>query len=174
MIAAALLRAATISAALILTAGASLAQGSGNDRISAKLVAAELKAMGFNAEVGADDDGAPKVSTVVDEYKWVIFFYNCDLSGDIGERPCNSVQYFSGYTVDKPVPPHTLNKWNMDNRYARGYVYESKEGGNSARIELDALFAGTGGDPARTFRVHFDTMKRLTADFRAAIGYKKK
>ena len=173
MITAALLRAATMSAALILTAGASLAQGSGNDRISARLVAAELKAMGFNADVGADDDGAPKVSTIVDDFKWVIFFYNCDLGGDIAERPCNSLQYFSGYTVEKPTPPQILNKCNMDNRYGRGYVYESKEGGSSARIELDALFFGTGGDPVRTFRVHFDTMKRLTADFRKAIGYKK-
>jgi hypothetical protein len=162
-----------ISAALVLTASAALAQGAGNDRVNAKLVAAELKTMGLNAEIGTDDDGAPKVSTLVDDYKWVIFFYNCDQGGDIAERPCNSLQYFSGYTLEQPVALQTLNKWNTDNRYARGYVYVSKEGGNSARIELDALFFGTGGDPARTFRIHFDTMKRLAAEFRKAIGYKK-
>jgi hypothetical protein len=173
MVATALLRMATMSAALILTASAALAQGSGPDRISARMVAAELKTMGLNAEIGTDDDGAPKVSTMVDEFKWVIFFYNCDTGGDVAERPCNSLQYFSGYTLEKPLAPQTLNKWNTDNRYARGYVYATKEGGNSARIELDALFAGTSADPARMFRAHFDTMKVLTAEFRKAIGYKK-
>ena len=107
------------------------------------------------------------------DLKWVIFFYNCDLAGDLAERACNSLQFFSGYTLEKAVAPQAINKWNTDNRYARGYTYTSKEGSNSARIELDALFAGTGGDPARTFRAHFDTMKRLSAEFRKSIGYQK-
>jgi hypothetical protein len=172
MVGSALLRAAGLSVLLVLAADA-LAQGSISDRVNARLVAAELKAMGLGAEIGTDDDGGPKVSTMVDDFKWVIFFYNCEQGGDIAERACNSLQYFSGYTLDKPLAPQVLNKWNTDNRYARGYIYSSKEGSNSARLELDALFAGTGADPARTFRAHFETMKRLTADFRKAIGYRK-
>jgi hypothetical protein len=173
MVNSALLRAAGVSVALVLGTVATLAQGSAGDRINARLVVAELKAMGLGAEISADDAGAPKITTTVDEFKWQIYFYDCDQGGEIAERACNSLQYFSGYTLEKPLVPQVLNKWNTENRYGRGYRYASKEGSHSARIELDALFAGTGADPARTFRAHFETMKRLTADFRKSIGYRK-
>ena len=174
MVATALLRVATMSAALILTARRfARAGGSGNDRISARLVAAELKTMGHTTEIGTDDDGAPKVSTLVDDFKWVIFFYNCDTGGEVAERACNSLQFFSGYTLEKPLAPQGLNKWNTDNRYARGYIYTSKEGATAPASSSMRCSPGRAAIRSARSAAHFDTMKQLTAEFRKSIGYKK-
>ncbi len=41
-----------------------------------------------------------------------------------------------------------------------------RNGSHSARIEIDVRSAGTGADPARTFRVYFDIMKDKARQFR--------
>ena len=47
-----------------------------------------------------------------------------------------------------------------------------RNGSHSARIEIDVRSAGTGADPARTFRIYFDIMKDKAAEFRKTVGYR--
>jgi len=45
-----------------------------------------------------------------------------------------------------------------------------KDGRLSSRIEIDVLLRGTDADPAKTFRLYFDRMKKKVIDFRKAMA----
>lgn len=157
--------------AVILTASASISglQAAEDGGVSAELIANELRALGYPAKIDQDDSGDPRVNTTVEGYDWAVYFYNCG-SGALEQRSCRSFQFYSGYSTRKATPPQTINKWNTEIRYAKAYNYQQKDGPNS-RIEIDVQIAGTGADPAQTFRTYFDIMKRRAADFRKTIGF---
>ena len=142
----------------------------GSDRITAEIVARELRAMGLPAEVSAASDGDPRISTTVDNFKWAIFFYGCAKDGELAQRQCLSIQFFAGYSVTQPVSSLTMNKWNTENRYTRGYT-ASTDSGPAARISMDVMFGNTGADPAKNFRAYFNMMKYQTAQFRKLINF---
>jgi hypothetical protein len=154
------------AAVLPFTAGAALAQ---SDHINAAIIVKELKAMGYASNVDTDDSGDPRVNTKIDGYNWSIYFYDC-ASGPRDDRLCNSYQFYSGYTTPKPVPLTVINKWNTEQRYAKAYTAVLKSGASSARIEIDVRMAGTGADPSRTFRLHFNIMKDKAERFRKVIA----
>jgi hypothetical protein len=141
------------------------------DRVTAAIVARELRAMGFQADVSAASDGDPRVATTIDGYKWAVFFYGCPKQGDLEQRSCLSLQFFSGYTVSRPVSTFTMNKFNAENRYIRAYSAQT-DSGQAARISMDVMFGGTGADPAKNFRAHLNMMKYQTTQFRKLINFK--
>ena len=140
------------------------------DRITAGVVARELRAMGYQVEVTAGTDGDPRIATTVDSYKWAVFFYGCAKEGDLEQRSCLSIQFFSGYSVQQPVSAFTMNKWNSENRYTRGYT-ATTDSGPAARISMDVMFGNTGADPAKNLRAYFSMMKYQTAEFRKLINF---
>jgi Putative bacterial sensory transduction regulator len=140
-----------------------------NDRITAAIIVRELKALGYSANVDTDDSGDPRVNMSIDGYDWSIYFYDC-ASGARDDRPCVSYQFYSGYTVQRPVAQDIINKWNTDQRYAKAYTYVQRNGSHSARTEIDVRSAGTGADPGRMFRVYFNIMKDKAVHFRKTVG----
>ena len=156
--------------ALIVPLAAAEAQEP-SDRISAGLVVNELRAMGYSAKIDQDESGDPRVNTKVDGYDWSVYFYDCG-SGPLGERTCISFQFYSGYNVAKSFPQQTINKWNIEKRYAKAYTYVQRDGTNNARIEVDVLMEGTQADPRQTFRAYFTKMKNSAEAFRDTIGFK--
>lgn len=165
-------RSATVSilsaALLLFTAGAAMAQQS-SDRMTAAIIVKELKAMGYQSKVDTDSSGDPRITMAIDGYTWSIYFYDC-APGARDDRQCNSYQFYSGYVTPKPVPLDTLNKWNSEERYARAYHSTTSDKRPSARIEVDERTAGTGADPAQTFRIYFNIMKDKAIRFRKTIG----
>jgi hypothetical protein len=139
------------------------------DRITAAITVRELKALGLSPNVDTDSSGDPRVNMSVDGYDWSIYFYDC-AAGARDDRQCVSYQFYSGYTLKQPVAPDVINKWNTEQRYAKAYTYVQRNGGHSARIEIDVRSAGTGADPARTFRIYFNIMKDKAAQFRKVVG----
>jgi hypothetical protein len=156
--------------ALVVLVAASKAQETGN-RISAGLVADELRDLGYSAKIDQDESGDPRVNTKVDGYDWSVYFYDCN-SGALEARTCVSFQFYSGYNVAKSFPQQTINKWNTEKRYAKAYTYVQRDGTNNARIEVDVLMEGTQADPKQTFRAYFTKMKNAAEAFRKAIGFK--
>ena len=142
-----------------------------NDRITAAIIVKELKAMGHSSTVDTDDSGDPRVNMSIDGYDWSIYFYSC-ASGARDDRQCVSYQFYSGYTLKQAASADIINKWNTEQRYSKAYTYVQRNGSPSARIEIDVLAAGTGADPARTFRAYFGIMKDKAALFRKTIGYR--
>jgi hypothetical protein len=140
------------------------------DRINAAIVARELRAMGYQVEVNAGTDGDPRIATTVDGYRWAIFFYGCAKEGEIEQRSCLSIQFFSGYGMQQPVSAFTMNKWNSENRYTRAYT-ATTDSGPAARISMDVMFGNTGADPAKNLRAYFSMMKYQTTQFRKLINF---
>ena len=149
---------------------ASTASTSG-DRITAAIITKELKSLGYASTVDTDDSGDPRVNASIDGFDWSIYFYDC-APGARDDRPCASYQFYSGYTLKQAISPDVINKWNTDIRYAKAYTYLQRDRSHSARIEIDVRSAGTGADPARTFRIYFDIMKNRAAEFRKTVGYR--
>lgn len=142
-----------------------------SDRITAAIIVRELKAMGHSSTVDTDDSGDPRVNMTIDGHNWSIYFYDC-ASGARDDRQCVSYQFYSGYTLKQAISPDIINKWNTEQRYAKGYTYVQRNGSHSARIEIDVRSAGTGADPARTFLAYFGIMKDKAVAFRNTIGYR--
>ncbi|MBX9774402.1 MAG: YbjN domain-containing protein [Xanthobacteraceae bacterium] len=142
-----------------------------SDRITAAIIVKELKALGYAPTVDIDDSGDPRVNMAIDGFDWSIYFYDC-APGARDDRQCNSYQFYSGYTLKQAISPEVINRWNTDRRYAKAYTYLQRNGSHSARIEIDVRSAGTGADPARTFRVYFNIMKDRADEFRKAVGYR--
>ena len=154
-----------VSALCVLAPCEAMAQS-----ISASLVVAELKSLGHSADIDKDDSGDPRINTKVDGYAWSVYMYDCE-AGVLQERQCTSFQFYSGYSRPKATPLQTINKWNIEERYAKAYNYVQKDGKFSSRIEIDVLVRGTDADPAKTFRLYFDRMKKKAIDFRKVIGF---
>jgi hypothetical protein len=140
------------------------------DRITPGIVMRELRALGFQAELTAGTDGDPRVAITVESYKWAVFFYGCGKAGELEQRQCLSLQFFSGYSLKEPVSAFTMNKWNAENRYTRAYTATTDQG-PAARISMDVMFGSTGADPGKNFRAYFNMMKYQTAQFRKLINF---
>ena len=164
----------TIAVSLMLLSPAANAQNASdaNDHITAGFLAQQLRAMGLSAKIDKDESGDPRVNTKVDSYDWAIYFYDCAAGGDLENRGCLSYQFYSGYQVAASFPLATVNKWNVEKRYAKAYLYLQRDKTYNARIEVDVLVSGTGADPGRTFQAYFTKMKNSAEGFRKAIGFK--
>lgn len=174
------MRGLAIGGALLLSAMTGLqAQNApaASDLISARIVMEETKALGYAATTDADESGDPRVNTAVDGHKWQIYFYDCDKTGDLEGRLCQSFQFFADNSMPAPVLVQTINRWNKEFRYAKAYIQQANEAGCAtpkrscaARIETDVQMMGTGADPAKTFRAYFAIFKRRADGFRKYIG----
>ncbi len=150
-------------------AAAAPAAAPSTDRITAAIIVRELKALGHSADVDTDDSGDPRVNMSIDGFSWSIYFYDC-AAGARDDRQCVSYQFYSGYTLKQPASLDVINKWNTEQRYTKAYTYVQRNGSHSARVEIDVRSGGTGADPARTFRIHFNIMKDKVAQFRKIVG----
>jgi hypothetical protein len=138
--------------------------------VTAEFVVAELKALGYAANIDKADSGDPRVTTMVDGYQWQVYFYSCG-RGAPETRGCDSYQFYSGYTTAKPVPLDTINEWNSKQRYLKANRYTQRDGRSSSRVEIDVMAAGTGAERSATFRIHFEKMKEGAQKFRKHINF---
>jgi hypothetical protein len=172
---------AAVALALSVAApAAALAQqqiGAANvDQINADIVAQEIQTLGYGAKINQDAGGDPRVDTAVDGHPWQIYFYDCDKTGALEQRRCQSFQFFADNNMPAPVPAGTIVRWNSETTYAKAFLQQQDEAGCeangacAARIEVDVLTAGTGADPAQTFRSYFAIFKQRADEFRRVIG----
>lgn len=141
------------------------------DRITAAIVMRELRTLGFQPQVSVDNAGVPRIAVNVDGYRWGILFYTCAVAGTPEERACTSMQFYSGYTMSGPVALATMNKWNTEKRFARGYSFVTSDGKPGARVEVDVYFASPSAEPGASFRAYYNIMKVQAAAFRKHIGF---
>ena len=151
--------------------------GSANaDQINADIVAQEIRTLGYGAKIDQDAGGDPRVNTAVDGHPWLIYFYDCDKTGALEQRRCRSFQFFADNDMPAAVPAGTIVRWNSEKTYAKAFLQQQNDAGCegagacAARIEVDVLTAGTGADPAQTFRSYFAIFKQRADEFRRAIG----
>ncbi len=84
---------------------------------------------GYPAQLTEDAVGDPLIEFRNNGSKEALFFYDC-----VDNKDCLSLQFYSGYELDKPVSFEKLNEWNSgDRRFTRAYRTET----GAARIEMD-------------------------------------
>lgn len=160
--------------ALLMTTGAH-AQSAPGDAISPEVVLQVIHNSGAIAADYLDASGNPRVNAQIDRHNWTIILRDC-AAGELEQRRCRWFEFVVDFNVAKPVSADLINRWNDNYRFARASLQQGGEVGCpnqdrcTARIVVDVLMSGTGGDPEKTFRTYFEIVKRRATGFRQYIG----
>jgi len=122
-----------------------------------------LKSAGYEAEVGADKDGSPTVTSTASGSRFMIFFYNCT-----GGKSCATVQFFASYEVKPAVTLDKINQWNREQRFGRAYL--DKDGDPVVEMDLDL---DDGGVSTPLFKDNVEFWVSVLGRFETFIGYRE-
>lgn len=110
-----------------LYAGQVLAKTYPDGGVTGEDIVADLKAGGYKASLGKDDNGNPMIDASflagTTDIDYRVFFYDCK-SGR-----CGSIQFFIGFDGDTSK----IGEWNATRRFARAYT----PGDKKIRVEYD-------------------------------------
>jgi len=151
-----------VSAAIALTATAPAAAQmvtAGNPDSVIKALQAE----GYQAKLGKDAEGDPKVTSASSGSSYDIYFYGCE-----NNKGCTSIQFASGYnTPDGKGPsPARINEWNSKKRFAAASLDDEAD----PWLRMD-VFMGAAGISAQVFKDNVDMWNSQMADFEKHIGW---
>lgn len=123
-------------------------------------VAKVLTDEGYKAKIETDEDGDRYIKSASGGRNFTIYMLGC--GGGVKKGPCNSVEFYAGFTLGTPFPLERTNEWNHKNRYGRSYVDASKD----PVVEMD-LYLDTGAMPRKLFvenlEIWFDVMANFDA-----------
>lgn len=132
--------------------------------ISAEELAAILRAEGYQAKIGIDSDGDPKIDSAMDGTNYEILFYDCT-KGD--NARCKSYQFSTTFSRLSPAPTaESMNAWNEEKRFAQASVNNR----GRARLTMNCSPRGTVGDD--NFKHVLSWWKVATREFKQHIGFK--
>jgi len=118
---------------------------------------------GYTAQLGVDAVGDPKITSAYGGTTFQIFFYNCT-----NHKECATIQFHSGYHLDKSPSFELINQWSQSQRFGRAYL--DKE--NDPILEMDVDLDDGGLSPL----LFIDNVEFWTASlskFERHIGYRK-
>jgi len=146
-----------VATAVLLTASPAAAQEGG---VTAKDVARVLQDKGYQAAIGVDDEGDPKVTSATDGVKFTIFFYGCNH----GPR-CTSLTFQAGFHLQGGLTPEKINGWNRDKRWLKGWLDNTND--PFCDMDVDA----EGGFTTDTLGAYIDTWAEMIPSFKSYIGF---
>ena len=121
-----------------------------------------LQGAGYNAQLGTDEDGDPTVSSAASGTKFDIFFYGCT-----NHKDCKTVQFYTGYTVKERVTLETINAFNRDARFGRGYLDKVNDPCIRMEVDLD-----DDGMSEALFIDNIEFWTAIRAEFERQIGFR--
>jgi hypothetical protein len=121
-----------------------------------------LQKEGYTAKLGADDGGDPMITSGYSGSSFRIFFYNCTAKKD-----CATVQFYSGYKLDKPVALDKINAWNSSQRFGRAYLNDKGEPAVEMDLDLD-----DGGLSEALFTDNLEFWVSVMGGFEKHIGFR--
>ncbi|MFI4976498.1 MAG: YbjN domain-containing protein [Caulobacterales bacterium] len=95
---------------------------------TAQEVAAVLQAKGYQAQIGTDNTGDPKIHSGAEGSGFNIFFYGCHKT-----PRCASIEFEAAYHIEGGMQFEQINAWNQKNRFGRAYLDNVKD----PYIEMD-------------------------------------
>ena len=120
-----------VLAAAVLAASGAEARNLPEGGVTVQEVAAALQEKGYQAEIGTDKGGDPKISSGLDGSKFNVWFYSCKK----GAR-CASVQFEAGFDLKDGMTLAKINGWNKDKRFGGAYLDDE----NDPYIQYDVDF----------------------------------
>lgn len=122
-----------------------------------------LQAEGYQAKLGKDSQGDPKVTSGASGSSFDIYFYGCE-----DNKSCSSLQFASGYNTDDGKGPELakVNDWNVKKRFAAASLDDESD----PWLRMD-LFTGSSGISRQVFKDNLDMWASQMADFEKHIGW---
>lgn len=124
-------------------------------------IARAFRAAGYEATVGVDKIGDPKVSSSIGRTKFELLFYNC-----MNHMGCATVQFHAGYDLKLPISLAKINEWNRTQRFGRAYL----DGENDPILQMD-LDLDDGGMSAPLFADNLEFWNAVLVNFEKHIGF---
>lgn len=112
------------------------AAGAGEGLVDAsdpERIAGIMRAEGFQAKLERDDDGDPVIRSRASRKRFSVSFYGCDKG-----RACKTIQFWSGFDLERGVTLARVNQWNTEKRFTK--VYRDDE--DDPYLEMDASLVG--------------------------------
>jgi hypothetical protein len=148
---------AALAASWALPAQAQMVQAQDPD----SLVRA-LQDRGYAAQLGTDKVGDPMITSGVGGTTFQIFFYNCTDNTD-----CATVQFHSGYDLDRTIGLERINEWNRAQRFGRAYLDRENDPILEMDVDLD-----DGGMSPELFIDNIEFWASVLGNFERHIGYR--
>jgi Putative bacterial sensory transduction regulator len=126
-------------------------------------VVAAMQGAGFTAKIGTDKGGDPMITSGYSGTAFRVFFYNCTKN-----RDCATVQFHTGYDLDKPVTLEQINEWNRTQRFARAFLDKD----NDPIVEMD-IDLDDGGVSNALFLDNLEFWTSSLGEFERHIGFRK-
>ncbi|MDP2739752.1 MAG: YbjN domain-containing protein [Pseudorhodobacter sp.] len=120
-----------------------------------------MRAMGYRAELTADNQGDPKINSATGGSNFRIYFYGCTANKD-----CRSIQFAAGFDLTAGTTLDVVNKWNAAKRYTKAYLDDEQD----PLIEMD-INLDFGGVSENNFRDSLDLWEGLLAGFKQHINF---
>jgi len=152
--------------ALVMLAAAAISDGAASaatvQATEPQSLVTALQAGGYMAQLGTTKSGDPMITSAAGGTKFQILFMNCT-----DHKACSTVEFYSGYHLDKPNSVDHINAFNQDKRFVRAYV--DKE--NDPVVEMD-VDLDKGGMSDALFIDNFEVWAAVLADYERHIGYR--
>lgn len=139
---------------------APLSAGGLVDASNPQAVADLLQQAGYRAAVGVDNVGDPKIDSSAAAVDFSIYFYGCE-----NARNCQSVQFSSGYDLEKGTSFQAMNDWNAAQRF--GYAYLDSDSDPFVSMDVNMAF----GISPDNFRDSLALWEQVLSDFHTHIDW---
>lgn len=124
-------------------------------------VVAAMQQAGYRAQLTTDDVGDPLIRSSSGGTDFLVYFYNCTENTD-----CRTIQFYAGYAEPNTATIETMNAWNKENRFGRGYYGDD----GIARIEMD-LDLDDGGMSQALFEDNLEYWVLVMGRFQDFVGH---
>ena len=138
----------------------SLAQAQTVDPANPQSVVSALQDLGYRAELSADSEGDPQISSAIEGSMFRITFYGCDANVN-----CSAMNFASGFDLSTPLSWEVVNEWNRTKLVGRVYVDEEND------PFIDFFIDAQGGLPRDVFESVMSRWGVAVASFKKEIDF---
>ena len=128
--------------------------------ITAEEVAAVMQSKGYQASLGKDADGDPRITSSADGGKFYVYFYGCHN----GPR-CNAIQFEAAFALPGHFTYAKINDWNRHNRFGRAYLDDEMDPYVEMDLDVEHGFLTEG------LANNLDTWAAVLPRFKKHIGW---
>jgi hypothetical protein len=121
-----------------------------------------LQEAGFQAKLDTDSRGDPRITSGLSGTRFYILFYNCTAN-----RNCATVQFRTGYKLEKPIGLDRINEWNSRQRFAKAHLDTDNDPVIDMDVDLD-----DGGVSKALFIDNLEFWSSALPAFEKHIGYR--
>lgn len=131
------------------------------DATSPQAIADLLQQAGYRAVIGVDNVGDPMIDSSAAGVDYSIYFYGCNEGGS----NCQSIQFSSGYDLDRGTSFQAMNDWNAAQRF--GFAYLDSESDPYVNMDVNMAYGVSTDNLLDVFAV----WDQVLSDFQTHINW---